>query len=260
MHLLSKFGRFIAVVCVATSVALFAQKAWADSRDIVKVYEHPDYVGTHKSWELKPGMRHVLVANLGNFDNRISSITVGQNVMVIGYFEKHFYGRKQVFDRNNPNLTVHTITNANDKISSLIIYRRGHEPKGARLRHDVDKGVVTQLGDPQSFPLPQKKEELAASYPEIASELQGKDLTFLLDNGVTVQLFSKPNFLGESLSLPGHPPGQQSGTFDLSKYNFANKVRSLKVYARIRAKLPSRHQLKLINIKRKPQPPLILRK
>jgi len=230
---------FIAVLLMLLVSPVFAQGV---SPNQVIVFQHNDFVGKSLSFTLGPNMRHKLVPTLGDFNDKISSILVGENVKVRVFKHVHFTGKHKDFttvDRLSKFSEFDALFqhgDLNDWISSMIIYPRSKKnPAGVGLQRDQwIWGTRTKIGDNyryKFFPLPELKTEGWAKFPSFSDYTNDETEYLQLLGDVVVTVYEHANFKGASLKFPGAGPSQDKSFYNLQTYQFKNKISSLTIQA-----------------------------
>ena len=230
---------FIAILMMLLASSVFGQSVGPNQ---VIVFQHNDFVGKSKPFTLEAGMRHKLVPTLGDFNDKVSSILVGENVKVRVFKHVHFTGKDRDFT------TVKRLSDfkefdalfqhgdLNDWISSMIIYPRSKKsPAGVSLtRGTWVWGTRTKIGDNylhQFFPLPEQKTQDRAEFPSFSDYMNDKAEYLYLKGDVIVRVFEHANFKGQPLPFPGAGPSQDKSDYNLETYQFKNKISSLTIQA-----------------------------
>lgn len=228
---------FIAVLLMLLVSPVFAQGV---SPNQVIVFQHNDFVGKSMSFTLGPNMRHKLVPTLGDFNDKISSILVGENVKVQVYKHVHFKGREFIFDKSVSRLSpIKEYTSGigksdiNDWISSMIIYPASKKyPVGVSLSGgspNSDRTFDTYIR--QFCPLPELKTEGWAKFPSFTDYMNDKAENLGLSGDVVVTVYEHANFKEPKLKFPGAGPSQDKSGYKLQTYQFKNKISSLTIQA-----------------------------
>jgi hypothetical protein len=195
----------------------------------VILFDLTDFAGYSKSYRLEPGMRHRLLPSLGAWEDRISSLMVGDNVSVAMFQHADFMGKYKVSGTDLKRIGTVGNTDLDDKISSLIVFPK--RPWGQKL----PDGVLLKAYHPRwylkgrraFFPLPERATEHEARYPYVGDRLNDLSQAATADGPVDVLLFELPFFGGNLLKLsPKHSP------YELSRYRFDRRVSSLIVRSR----------------------------
>lgn len=216
----------------------------------VAVCEHNNYIGPCIKFQVEPWMRHKLVRNLGDFNDKVSSIRLGSQVWIKIYQHANFEGAGGwIIKQDIPTLSKYTYTsNAtlffkqsdwNDKVSSLIVVPKGKPQAGAGLHIGSRINMDGQVEE-GFFPLPEDASKNEAKYPTIGSDINDEADCVGLVGDVTADLFENANFKGKNVRLPGMIPVSTKPSdgcyvpgkgFDLGRYQISEMVSSLIVYA-----------------------------
>ena len=230
---------FIAVLLMLLASPVFGQGVGPNQ---VIVFQHNDFVGKRMPFTLGPNMRHKLVPTLGDFNDKISSILVGEKVRVRVFKHVQFKGKHRDFttvDRLSKFKEFDALLqhgDLNDWISSMIIYPRSKKnPAGVGLQRDTwIWGERSKIGDNylyQFFPLPEQKTQDRAEFPSFSDYMNDKAEYLNLLGDVHVRVFEHANFNGEPLPFPGAGPSQDKTFYNLKTYQFKNKISSLTIQA-----------------------------
>jgi len=185
----------------------------------VIAYEHANFQAITKSWRLTPGVRQLLVEDVGReLNDHIGALRIGEKVGVALFDEPYFGGKWRAYDASTSKLR-HPMLN---RTSSLIIY-----PKevGGPLGVDLHGNWTTQF-----FPLPELATEAVASYPTIGDTLNDA-VGYVEIHGdygeMEVVFFEHEEFQGKQLILP--QPGGTNTFLALSQYQMDRAVSSLRL-------------------------------
>ena len=185
----------------------------------VITYEHANFQAITKSWRLTPGMRQLLVEDVGReLDDHIDSLRIGERVGVALFDGAYFAGQWRCFESSTPDVGFPT----RNRASSLIVYPK---EAGGPLGVELQGNWTTQF-----FPLPELATESVASYPTIGNTLNDTVGHVQIYGGygeMEAELFEHENFQGKQLILP--EPGGTHTILALSQYQMNRAVSSLRL-------------------------------
>jgi len=185
----------------------------------VIAYEHANFQAITKSWRLTPGVRQLLVEDVGpELNDHIGALRIGERVGVALFDEPYFGGKWRTYDTSASKLR-HPMLN---RTSSLIIYPK---EAGGPLGIELHGNWTTQF-----FPLPELATESVAGYPTIGNALN--DMVWYVqiygDYGeMEAVLFEHEDFQGKQLTLP--QPGGTRTLLALGQYQMDRVVSSLRL-------------------------------
>jgi len=184
----------------------------------VIAYEHANFQAITKSWRLAPGMRQLLVGDVGpELNDHIDSLRIGKRVGVALFDGAYFAGPWRCFESTTSDVGFPT----RNRASSLIVYPK---EAGGPLGVELQGNWSTQF-----FPLPELATESVAGYPTVGDRLNGGVgyVQIYGDVGeVTVALFEEKAFGGRQLILE---PSHTRSLLSLGQYEMARAVSSLRV-------------------------------
>lgn len=223
---------FFAVLLLLLAIPVFGQGVGPNQ---VIIFEHNDFVGKSMSFTLEPGMRHKLVRNLGNLNDKVSSMLVGENVKVRVSKHVDFKGHHTTITDSSKQLSKDSWfkggnwasrEDINDKISSMIIFpqNRNFGPAGVLIRNKTSDIYEDRW---QLCPLPELKTEDIAKFPDLTDYMNDKTDFITLYGNVVVTVYEHNNFKGASLKFPGEGPSQDKSYYKLETYQFKDKISSL---------------------------------
>jgi hypothetical protein len=217
----------------------------------VIIFEHNDFVSPCGSFTLTEGRRHKLVPSLGSCNDKVSSILVGEKVLVRVFKHADFKGHNRMIEGSTENFSDYewwkggellapvldsTYENINDQISSLIIFRRPQKgsffiphlfPAGVKLNDDT--GAFKENRN-QFFPLPELKTQNRAEFPSFTGYMNDRADRIFLSGDVRVTVWEHSNFQGDHRDFPGMET-EPKGRYNLETYQFKDKISSLVVEA-----------------------------
>jgi len=207
---------------VSSIIVRAARQQPGKNAQTVILCEHAHYVGACRSFMLGPGKRHVLVPQLGSFNDTASSIIVGAGVTAILFQDAGFSGGQRSVTEDLATLDQGGFSIWNDTVSSLVVARRGAPLEGASL---------TGHGESTVFPLPESLSDGEAAYATVPSDINDvAEYLTLCGRNVTATLFEHANFAGTPLEVPGlGPPPAPCKQYRLEAFQFDDRVSSLKV-------------------------------
>jgi len=200
----------------------YSQAAMADAvvgpYEVI-AYEHANFQAITKSWRLAPGMRQLLVEEVGReLNDHIDALRIGERVGVALFDGAYFAGPWRCFESTTRDAGFPT----RNRASSLIIYPK---EAGGPLGVELHGNWTTQF-----FPLPELATESVAGYPTIGNALN-ETVWYVQIYGdygeMEVVLFEHEDFQGKQLPLP--EPGGTHTLLALSQYQMDRAVSSLRL-------------------------------
>jgi hypothetical protein len=235
IHLAAKknktFAMMTKIIIPAGLILIFSGSlalAWTNAAPNEAIFfDDPDFHGPSLTARLEPGMRQVLKPALGELNNKISSIIVGEKVKVLVFTEAEFRGAVRMYTYN-----IAERMPDNDQISSLIVCSREDPPQGVLFIQKRLSEIKTSSARPWHyitgqgifFPLPESTRETESAYPHISPGWDKVRYVYV-SPGIEAKLYTDPGFKGRSLSLPCPDCGPQ-GVFDLSTFGYLDVKKS----------------------------------
>ncbi len=195
----------------------------------VYLCEQPNFVGHCEQYALQPNNRHLAINYLGpKLEGKVSSVVVGSGVKAWVFDRRHFGGFSIVVDRNlqtlgwsppavssgvEDSLSVPWTSDREtrwskrcywrsgkcgwgDRISSLIVYRKGEDPPGVLL---TEMGVNTV---PYFFPMIEDSSKHQLEYHHLRS-MDNRATDIRIAPSLEVELYDQSQLQGKKLNLPG---------------------------------------------------------
>lgn len=185
----------------------------------VIAYEHPNFQAITKSWRLAPGMRQLLVEDVGReLNDHIDALRIGEKVGVALFDGAYFAGPWWCFESTTRDVGFPT----RNRASSLIVYPK---EAGGPLGVELQGNWTTQF-----FPLPELATESVAGFPTIGGTLNdavGYVQIYGNYSEMEASLFEHEEFQGKQLTLP--EPGGTRTLLPLSQYQMDRAVSSLRL-------------------------------
>ena len=215
----------VAIPVLTVMAALVAAGAWPQTGvavNEVRLCEHTHHTGLCHSFFLESHMRHRLVRKLPpSIDNKISSIQVGDGVVLFVFQHPHFQGANHRF-WSQPTLhepkemlscmSVFADESWDDQISSLILTPAGQscnwvpdigpigEVEGVYLSsYEASTGKCHQA----YYPLPEDPSARENRYPDLGPYMNKKVDTAYLCASLEVELYPEPHFKGAPVVIRG---------------------------------------------------------
>jgi len=182
----------------------------------VIAYEHANFQAITKSWRLTPGVRQLLVEDVGReLNDHIGALRIGERVGVALFDGAYFAGQWRCFESSTSDVGFPT----RNRASSLIVYPK---EAGGPLGIELHGNWTTQF-----FPLPELATESVAGYPTIGDTLNDRVGHVQIYGEMEAVLFEHEEFQGKKLTLP--EPGGTQTILALSQYQMDRAVSSLRL-------------------------------